>query len=89
MDYRMLGKTGLSVSALGFGAAPLGGAYGPITQDEATRTVRLALDLGVNFFYTRQNVAAVGASPHPKAIKVLQEILAPIHRLTWPSGKFA
>jgi L-galactose dehydrogenase len=52
MDYRMLGKTGLSVSAVGFGAAPLGGPYGPITQDEATRTVRLALDLGVNFFDT-------------------------------------
>ena len=52
MHYRTLGKTSLTVSALGFGAAPLGGPYGPITQEEATRAVRGALDLGVNFFDT-------------------------------------
>jgi L-galactose dehydrogenase len=52
MDYRMLGTTGLSVSSLGFGAAPLGGPYGPVTQAEATRAVHVALELGVNFFDT-------------------------------------
>jgi L-galactose dehydrogenase len=52
MQYRDLGKTGLSVSELGFGAAPLGGPYGQVTQDEATQAVRVALELGVNFFDT-------------------------------------
>ena len=52
MQYNALGKTGLSVSALGFGAAPLGGPYGQVTQAEATQAVRVALDLGINFFDT-------------------------------------
>jgi aryl-alcohol dehydrogenase-like predicted oxidoreductase len=48
MEYRALGRTGLNVSMLGFGAAPLGGVYGPIDEDEGVRAVRTALDLGVN-----------------------------------------
>lgn len=50
MRYRTLGKTGLSVSILGFGASPLGGVFGPVAQDDADRAVRAALDRGVNFF---------------------------------------
>ena len=50
MQYRTLGKTGLRVSALGFGASPLGGVFGPVEQEDATRAVRTALDLGVNVF---------------------------------------
>ncbi|WP_395140969.1 aldo/keto reductase, partial [Armatimonas sp.] len=52
MQLHLLGKTGLSVSALGFGAAPLGGPYGQVTQGEATQAVRVALELGINFFDT-------------------------------------
>lgn len=52
MLYNALGETGLSVSALGFGAAPLGGPYGQVTQAEATQAVRVALELGINFFDT-------------------------------------
>ncbi len=52
MQYNALGKTGLSVSALGFGAAPLGGPYGQVTQTEATQAVLVALELGINFFDT-------------------------------------
>ena len=50
MRYRPLGRTGLSLSVLGFGASPLGGVFGPVDADEATRAVRLALDRGVNYF---------------------------------------
>ncbi len=50
MKYNQLGKTGWAVSALGYGAAPLGGAYGAFDEAEAIRSVRTALDLGVNFF---------------------------------------
>jgi L-galactose dehydrogenase len=52
LEYRTLGNTGLRVSALGFGASPLGGAFGPIDEAEGIRAVHAALDLGVNFFDT-------------------------------------
>jgi L-galactose dehydrogenase len=48
MEYRMLGATGLRVSTLGYGASPLGGVFGAIDEAEGIRTVRTALDLGVN-----------------------------------------
>lgn len=49
MEYRQLGKTGLVVSALGFGASPLGGVFGNIDEAECIRAVHKAIDLGVNF----------------------------------------
>lgn len=52
MQYRKLGQTGLTVSALAYGASPLGGAFHPVEESEAIRTVHLALDLGVNFIDT-------------------------------------
>jgi L-galactose dehydrogenase len=49
VEYRTLGKTGLKVSALGFGASSLGGGvFRAVEESEAIRTVHLALDLGVN-----------------------------------------
>lgn len=50
MKCRPLGNTGLTVSALAFGASPLGGVFGPVSQDDADRAVRAALDAGVNYF---------------------------------------
>jgi L-galactose dehydrogenase len=50
MQYRKFGRTGWNVSVLGFGASPLGGAFGPVHEKDATRAVRTALDLGINFF---------------------------------------
>jgi len=52
METRPLGLTGLSVSRLGFGAAPLGAEYGPMDELEGVRAVRRAIDLGVTFFDT-------------------------------------
>jgi L-galactose dehydrogenase len=49
MEYRCLGKTGLRVSTLSLGGAPLGGLYGAVQEDEGARTVHTALDLGINF----------------------------------------
>src|SRR5712691_1255098 len=49
MEYRPLGKTGLQVSTLGFGASPLGSVFRPIDEVEGIRTVHTALDLGINF----------------------------------------
>jgi L-galactose dehydrogenase len=50
MNYRLLGQTGLEVSAIGFGAASLGEEYGPIDPAEGERAVRYAIDQGINYF---------------------------------------
>ena len=49
MEYRLLGQTGLSLSALSFGASSLGGVFRDIDESEAIRTVHVALDNGINF----------------------------------------
>ncbi len=49
MKRRRLGRTGLDVSVLSFGASSLGGVFRPTDDAESTRTVHTALDLGVNF----------------------------------------
>ncbi len=49
MEYRVLGKTGLRVSALSLGASSLGGGvFRDVQEPEAVRTVHMALDLGIN-----------------------------------------
>ncbi len=50
MEQRVAGNTGLSVSILGFGASPLGGVFGPVTQADANRMVGFAVDSGINLF---------------------------------------
>lgn len=53
MKLRSLGDTGLKVSELGFGGGPISGDYlGPADDREALRTLKRALDLGVNFYDT-------------------------------------
>ena len=52
MEQRLLGKTGLSLSLLGFGAAPLGNEYGTVDLAEGERAVHAAIDAGINFFDT-------------------------------------
>ncbi len=50
MEYRSLGKTGLSVSIVGFGASPLGDEFGRTEPAEGARAVHRAIDLGINYF---------------------------------------
>ncbi len=50
MRYRRLGKTGIQVSAVGYGASPLGNEFGPADVEEGTRAVHCAIDHGINFF---------------------------------------
>ncbi|PYP32843.1 MAG: hypothetical protein DMD47_03015 [Gemmatimonadetes bacterium] len=54
---RVLGRTGLRVGELGFGAWAIGGnqygnSYGPTDDAEAKRAIRRAYELGCNFFDT-------------------------------------
>jgi aryl-alcohol dehydrogenase-like predicted oxidoreductase len=52
MHYRTLGRTGMPVSEIGFGAWGIGGGWGPTDDAEAVRALKRALDLGVTFFDT-------------------------------------
>jgi len=57
VNRRTLGRTGLSVSEIGFGAWAIGGnafgnSYGATDDAESTRAIRRAFELGCNFFDT-------------------------------------
>src|SRR6266571_5457070 len=74
MEYRKLGKTGWEVSVLGYGASPLGGVFGKISDQEGIRAVHTAVDLGINF---------IDVSPYyglTKAETVLGKALATLPR---------
>jgi len=48
----MLGKTGVVVTALGFGAAPIGNLYEAVPDEQAAQTVTAAWDAGIRYFDT-------------------------------------
>jgi L-galactose dehydrogenase/L-glyceraldehyde 3-phosphate reductase len=52
MEYRTLGRTGLRVSALGFGCGNVGGLLIRGAPAERERAVARALELGINYFDT-------------------------------------
>lgn len=52
MEKRSLGKTGLELTKLSFGASSLGAEFRRIDIGEALRSVRVALDVGMNFIDT-------------------------------------
>lgn len=55
MDKRTLGRSGLSVSAVGLGCMGLSDSYGPATDRQAgIQLIRRAVELGVTFFDTAE-----------------------------------
>jgi aryl-alcohol dehydrogenase-like predicted oxidoreductase len=54
MRYVRLGRTDLQVSAIAFGTWSFGGDWGAFDADQAKKTVRRALDLGITLFDTAQ-----------------------------------
>ena len=77
MVYNEIGKTGMRVSNLSFGASSLGGVFHGIREDEGIRAVHTAVDNGINF---------IDVSPyygHLKAEMVLGKALKEI-----PHDKF-
>ena len=74
MQFNQIGKTGMKVSNLGFGASSLGGVFHGICEDEAIQAVHTAVDGGINF---------IDVSPyygHLKAETVLGKALKDIKR---------
>ena len=57
MDYRPLGRTGVSVSHLCLGAMMFG-AFGNPDHDDATKIINRALDAGINFIDTADGYSA-------------------------------
>jgi aryl-alcohol dehydrogenase-like predicted oxidoreductase len=52
MKQRSFGRTGASVSEIGFGAWAIGGAWGDVSKDDAKAALHAALDTGVTFIDT-------------------------------------
>jgi len=57
MQLRRLGRTGLRVSAVGFGGIPIMGRspVGAVSEEEAVRIIRYALDRDINFIDTARS----------------------------------
>src|SRR5215472_6059405 len=77
MKYRGLGKTGLKVSEVGFGAWAIGGnahgnGYGPTDDKQSIAAIEKALELGCNFFDTADVYG------HGHSEEVLGEALADV-----------
>jgi aryl-alcohol dehydrogenase-like predicted oxidoreductase len=74
MIYNEIGKTGMRVSNLSFGASSLGGVFHGIREEEGIQAVHTAVDNGINF---------IDVSPyygHTKAETVLGKALKDIPR---------
>lgn len=74
MQYHEIGKTGMKVSSLSFGASSLGGVFHDVKEKEAIETVFTAIEAGMNF---------IDVSPyygHYKAETVLGKALKDISR---------
>ncbi|MGI4757386.1 MAG: aldo/keto reductase [Janthinobacterium lividum] len=83
MQKRMLGKSGLEVSALGFGCMGLSFGLGPATEKvEAIKVIRAAYDGGVTFFDT-----AEAYGPYENE-KLVGEALAPVRDKVVIATKF-
>ena len=52
MKYRILGRTGLRVSAVGLGTMVHAGHFGPMDDRESLSAIETAMDVGVNFIDT-------------------------------------
>jgi aryl-alcohol dehydrogenase-like predicted oxidoreductase len=52
MQYRTFGRTGRTVSEIGFGAWAIGGAWGEVSESDAHAALHAALDAGTTFIDT-------------------------------------
>ncbi|HET7187114.1 MAG TPA: aldo/keto reductase, partial [Gemmatimonadaceae bacterium] len=83
MQTRTLGRSGLEVSALGYGAMGLSSAYGPAAdRQDAIRIVRAAVERGVTLFDTAE---AYGPFTNEE---LLGEALAPFREQVVIATKF-
>ena len=96
MEYRLLGGSGLKVSALSFGTATFGGtneffkAWGNTEVDEARRLIDVCLEAGVNLFDTANGYSdgrseeVLGKAVEGKRDKVLISTKSGFPTGSWP-----
>lgn len=86
MKSNPLGKTGLKVSALSFGASSLGGVFHPVDEADAIRAVHAALDCGINYF----DVSPAYAATRSETLlgKALREVPRDRYYLSTKVGKY-
>ncbi len=65
MKLRQLGKSGLTVSAIGLGCMGMSQSYGPVDDEESIRTLHRALDIGVTLLDT---AAAYGMGTNERLV---------------------
>jgi aryl-alcohol dehydrogenase-like predicted oxidoreductase len=92
MLYRTLGRTGLEVSELGFGAWGIGGTgWIGADDDESLRALRLAIENGVNFLDTAyaygdgRSERLVGSAVRGSTETVYVASKVPPKNLRWPA----
>jgi aryl-alcohol dehydrogenase-like predicted oxidoreductase len=92
VKYRPLGKTGIEVSGIGYGAWGIGGAqWGGADDDESLQALNRAIDLGVNFIDTAlaygrgrsERLVGQVVRERPETIYVATKV--PPKNLIWPA----
>ena len=93
MEYRPLGRTGLDVSAIGYGAWGIGGGLWVGAEDaESLRALHRAVDLGVNFVDTAydygqgRSEALVGQVIRERRETILVATKIPPKNRVWPAA---
>ncbi len=87
METRPLGRTGLDLSVLSFGASSIGAEFRPIDLSEALRCVHVALDRGMNYIDT---AAYYGRGMSELMLgRVLPEIPRDSYTLSTKLGRYA
>jgi aryl-alcohol dehydrogenase-like predicted oxidoreductase len=93
MEYRTLGKTGIIISEIGYGAWGIGGAmWQGSKDDESIRALHRAIDLGLNFIDTAlvygdghsENLVGKIIKERKEQIYVASKI--PPKNLKWPAS---
>ncbi len=93
MQYRQLGKTGIEVSEIGFGAWGIGGGWGERDDKQALAALGRALELGVNFIDTAlaygegHSERLIGQAVRGSGKEVVVATKVPPKNRVWPAQK--
>ncbi|MBV9107199.1 MAG: aldo/keto reductase [Verrucomicrobia bacterium] len=94
MNYRQLGKTGLDVSEIGFGAWGIGkGIWVGASDDESVKALHRAFDLGLNFVDTAlrygdgHSEKLVGKAVKERSEKIYIATKVPPKNGQWPARR--
>jgi aryl-alcohol dehydrogenase-like predicted oxidoreductase len=92
MKFRPLGRTGIEVSEIGYGAWGIGGAmWGGADDDESIQALQRAIDLGLNFIDTAlaygqgRSERLVGQVVRERAETIYVATKVPPKNLIWPA----